>query len=53
MGKIDVMAVLLLMKDPGGEGCRPALCAATSESIVTEGLQGTYIVPDRKVQDPS
>ncbi|KAL8696019.1 MAG: hypothetical protein Q9224_003015 [Gallowayella concinna] len=53
MGKIGVTAVRPFMKDPEDEGCRPALFAATSEDVVKEKLQGQYIVPDRKVTDPS
>ncbi|TKX18448.1 oxidoreductase-like protein 29 [Elsinoe australis] len=53
LGKIGVKAVRPLMKDPVDEGCRPALFAATSEDIVKEKLQGVYVVPDRKVTDPS
>ncbi|CAI6337259.1 unnamed protein product [Periconia digitata] len=53
LGKVGVAAVRPLMKDPVAKGCRPALFAATSEDIVKEKLQGQYIVPDRKVTDPS
>ena len=53
LGKLGVKAVRPLMKDPVDEGCRPALFAATSEEIVKEGIQGEYIVPDRKVTDVS
>ncbi|KAL8903518.1 MAG: hypothetical protein Q9207_003876 [Kuettlingeria erythrocarpa] len=53
MGKVGVMAVKPFMKDPVDEGCRPALFAATSEDIVKEKIQGQYIVPDRKVTEPS
>ncbi|KAL8871039.1 MAG: hypothetical protein Q9174_003051 [Haloplaca sp. 1 TL-2023] len=41
------------MKDPVDDGCRSALFAATSEDVVKEKIQGAYIVPDRKVQEPS
>ncbi|KAL9578714.1 MAG: hypothetical protein Q9212_005545 [Teloschistes hypoglaucus] len=53
MGKIGVTAVKPFMKDPLDVGCRPALFAATSEDIVKEKTQGEYIIPDRKVTDPS
>ncbi|KAL8803612.1 MAG: hypothetical protein Q9200_006142 [Gallowayella weberi] len=53
MGKIGVAAVRPFMKDPVDVGCRPALFAATSEEIAKEKIQGQYIVPDRKVTDPS
>ncbi|KAF6229401.1 hypothetical protein HO133_007517 [Letharia lupina] len=53
MGKIGVKAIKPIMKDPVDEGCRPALFAATSEDITKEGIQGQYIVPDRKVTEPS
>ena len=52
-GKIGVKAVRPFLKDPIDEGCRSALFAATAEEVVTEGLQGVYIVPDRKVTEPS
>ncbi|KAF1961879.1 NAD(P)-binding protein [Byssothecium circinans] len=53
LGKVGVAAVRPFMKDPVDEGCRPALFAATSDDIVKEKIQGRYIVPDRKVTDPS
>lgn len=53
IGKIGVAAVRPFMKDAVAEGCRPALFATTSEDIVKEGIQGEYIVPDRKVSQPS
>ncbi|KAL2356387.1 hypothetical protein BJ546DRAFT_1024570 [Cryomyces antarcticus] len=55
-GKLASAAVAVLrplMKDPVDEGCRPALFAATSEDIVKDKVQGQYIVPDRKVTEPS
>lgn len=52
-GKIGVAAVRPFLKDPVDKGCRPALFAATSEDVVREGIQGGYIVPDRKVTEPS
>ncbi|KAL2040012.1 hypothetical protein N7G274_007415 [Stereocaulon virgatum] len=52
-GKLGVKAVRPFMKDPVNEGCRPALFAATSEDIVRDKIQGQYIVPDRKVTEPS
>lgn len=42
-----------LMKDPIDEGCRPALFAATMPEIVEESITGKYIIPDKKVVDPS
>ncbi|KAF2092319.1 NAD(P)-binding protein [Saccharata proteae CBS 121410] len=53
IGKIGVEAVRPFMKDPVDSGCRSALFAATSEKIVEEGVQGQYIVPDRKITTPS
>ncbi|KAI4098508.1 MAG: hypothetical protein LQ339_006386 [Xanthoria mediterranea] len=53
IGKIGVKAIRPFMKDPVDQGCRSALFAATSEDVVKEKLQGQYIVPDRKVTDPS
>ncbi|KAK0289133.1 hypothetical protein LTR35_000509 [Friedmanniomyces endolithicus] len=49
MGKIGVMATRPFMSDPIDQGCRPALFAATSGDVVKEGLDGVYVVPDRKV----
>lgn len=53
LGDLGVKIVKPFMKDPIDEGCRPALFAATSENIVKEGIQGQYIVPDRKITEPS
>ena len=53
LGKIGVMAVRPFMKDPVEAGCRPALYAATSPEVVEKGISGQYIVPDRKVTEPS
>ncbi|KAI9163848.1 putative oxidoreductase bli-4 [Paramyrothecium foliicola] len=53
LGKIGVMAVRPFMKDPVDQGCRPILFAATSDAIKEEKIDGSYIVPDRKVTDPS
>lgn len=52
-GKLGVKAVRPLLKDPVDKGCRPALFAATSGDVVRDGVQGGYVVPDRKVTDPS
>ncbi|KAL9004972.1 MAG: hypothetical protein Q9188_002220 [Gyalolechia gomerana] len=52
-GKLGVKAIRPFMKDPVDEGCRPALFAATSDDVVKEKIQGEYIVPDRKIEDPS
>lgn len=48
LGKIGVKAVRPFMKEPVDEGCRSALFAATSGDVVKEGIDGKYIVPDRK-----
>lgn len=53
LGKIGVMAVRPFMKDPIDQGCRPMLFAATSDAIKDEKIDGSYIVPDRKVTEPS
>ncbi|OSS48278.1 hypothetical protein B5807_07598 [Epicoccum nigrum] len=53
IGKIGVAVARPLMKDPVKQGCRPALFAATHPDIVKEQVQGRYIVPDRKVIEPS
>ncbi|KAL8894033.1 MAG: hypothetical protein Q9192_004689 [Flavoplaca navasiana] len=52
-GKAGVAAIRPFLKDPVDEGCRSGLFAATSEDVVKEKLQGVYIVPDRKVTEPS
>ena len=52
-GKVGVAAIRPFLKDPIDEGCRSGLFAATSEDVVHEKLQGVYIVPDRKVTEPS
>ncbi|KAK4544081.1 hypothetical protein LTR36_004579 [Oleoguttula mirabilis] len=51
LGKIGVAAVRPFMKDPVEQGCRPALFAATSPEVVSEKLDGAYIIPDRKVTE--
>ncbi|KAF4541049.1 Oxidoreductase [Lasiodiplodia theobromae] len=53
MGKVGVAVVRPFMKDPVDQGCRSALFAATSEDVMREGMQGVYVVPDRKVEEPS
>jgi len=53
LGKVGVALVAPLLKDPIDDGCRPALFAATADAIATEGIQGQYIIPDRKVTEPS
>ncbi|KAI1736743.1 NAD(P)-binding protein [Xylaria scruposa] len=53
LGKIGVKAMRPFMKDPVDEGCRPMLFAATSDAVAKEKIDGVYIVPDRKVTDPS
>ncbi|KAI9824055.1 MAG: hypothetical protein M1832_002123 [Thelocarpon impressellum] len=53
LGKAAVTAFRPLMADPIEQGCRPALFATTSQDIVADDIQGQYIVPDRKVTDPS
>ena len=50
---VAVKVIRPFMKDPIDEGCMSALFAATSEDVVKEGLQGVYVVPDRKVTEPS
>ncbi|KKY13139.1 putative oxidoreductase bli-4 [Diplodia seriata] len=53
VGKVGAAMIRPFMKDPIDKGCRPALFAATSDDVVREGMQGVYIVPDRKVEEPS
>lgn len=53
LGKVGVALARPFMKDPIDDGCRPALFAATSDAIEKESIQGQYIVPDRKVSEPS
>ncbi|KAI9799460.1 MAG: hypothetical protein M1833_003982 [Piccolia ochrophora] len=50
---VAVKAIRPFMKDPVKEGCRPALFAAASPDIVSEKIQGEYIVPDKKVTSVS
>lgn len=52
-GKMGVKAVRPFMKDPVDEGCRPILFAATAREVGVEGIDGAYIVPERKVTEPS
>lgn len=51
--KIGFKAIKPFMKSPEEEGCRPALFAATSADVASETIQAAYIVPDRKVTEPS
>lgn len=51
--KAAVTAMRPIMKDPISSGCRSALYAATSPEIEEKGITGSYIVPDKKVTDPS
>lgn len=53
LGKIGVAIVRPFMKDPLDQGCRPILFAATSNAIKDEKIDGSYIIPDRKIQEPS
>ncbi|MCJ1470767.1 hypothetical protein MMC07_009414 [Pseudocyphellaria aurata] len=53
VAKAGIAAIRPFMKDAVDEGCRSALFAATSEDVAREKIQGQYIVPDRKVTDPS
>ncbi|KAH8702912.1 hypothetical protein GQ44DRAFT_743847 [Phaeosphaeriaceae sp. PMI808] len=53
LGKIGVAAVRPFLKDPVSQGCRLALFAATSADIVKDQVQNSYIIPDRKVTEPS
>ncbi|KAM0319486.1 hypothetical protein ACHAPQ_010288 [Fusarium lateritium] len=53
LGKVGVALVRPFMKDPLDQGCRPILFAATSDAIKDEKIDGSYIVPDRKVTDPT
>jgi len=51
--KIAVKAIKPFMKSPEEEGCRPALFAVASEAVAKETIQAAYIVPDRKITEPS
>lgn len=51
--KVAVAVLRPLMKDPVDQGCRPALFAATSHDVGKEQLDGVYVVPDRKVTEPT
>jgi WW domain-containing oxidoreductase len=55
-GKIADLAIDVLKRafaSPVEEGCRPALWAATSQEVVEKNVHGCYVVPDKKVTDPS
>ncbi|KAH9906663.1 hypothetical protein F4778DRAFT_722864 [Xylariomycetidae sp. FL2044] len=51
--KLGVKAIRPFMKDPVDEGCRPMLFVATSPDVAAEGIDGAYVVPDRKVTEMS
>ena len=53
LGKIGVAAVRPFMKDPVKAGCRSALYAAASPEVIEKGIVGEYIIPDKKVTEPS
>lgn len=53
LGKVGVALVKPFLSDPVKSGCRPALYAATSDEILSEGITGQYIVPDKSVTSPS
>ncbi|OAG04497.1 NAD(P)-binding protein [Paraphaeosphaeria sporulosa] len=53
LGKIGSRLVRPFLADPVDQGCRAALFATTSPDIVTEQVQGAYIVPESKPTDPS
>ncbi|KAI1669245.1 NAD-binding protein [Pyrenophora tritici-repentis] len=52
-GKVGVKVVRPFMKDAVSQGCRPALFAAISPEVAKDQIQNSYIVPDKKVQEPS
>lgn len=52
-GKIGVTLVQPFLSDPVKTGCRSALYATTSDEILSEGITGQYIVPDKSVTAPS
>lgn len=53
LGTVGVAVARPFMVDPVERGCRPALYAATAEEVVRKGVRGEYIVPDKKVVEPS
>lgn len=53
LGKIGVVLASPLLKDPVDSGCRSALWAATSKEVVEGNVRGAYVVPDKKVTEPS
>jgi hypothetical protein len=53
LGTIGVAVVKPFLKDAVSQGCRPALWAATSNEVVEGDVCGQYIVPDKKVVEPS
>ncbi|OBS26119.1 hypothetical protein FPOA_00062 [Fusarium poae] len=53
LGKVGVAIVRPFLKDPVDQGCRPILFAATSDAVKDEKIDGCYIVPDRKITEPT
>jgi len=53
VGKVGAALVRPFMSDPVKQGCRPMLYAATSSEIVEKNIQGAYIMPYKKVSEPS
>jgi WW domain-containing oxidoreductase len=53
LGKAAVAVVRPFLADPVKQGCKSALYAATSPEIVENKIQGSYIIPDKKVTEPS
>jgi WW domain-containing oxidoreductase len=53
LGKVGVAIVRPFLKDPVDQGCRPILFASTSDAIKEEKIDGCYIVPDRKITEPT
>ncbi|EPE27377.1 NAD(P)-binding Rossmann-fold containing protein [Glarea lozoyensis ATCC 20868] len=53
LGKVGVAVVRPFLADPVKQGCKSALYAATSPEIIEKKIQGSYIIPDKKVTEPS
>jgi len=53
LGKVGHTLIRPFMADPIKQGCKSALFAATSPDIAKETINAAYIIPDRKVTEPT
>ncbi|KAI5777377.1 hypothetical protein EDC01DRAFT_678883 [Geopyxis carbonaria] len=53
LAKVATAVARPFMKNPVTDGCLPALWAATSPDIVTNSVNGAYIIPPNKISEPS